>query len=459
MKFDWTAECEVAFCEVKRRLVSAPVLHPPDLTKPFQLWTDACERGFGAVLEQKTVEGDRHPIAYASRATNEAEHKYAPTELEVAALVFALEHFQVYLLGNKVTVYTDHQALVSSFVTQSDKTSLIARKYTHVYNVIYLLFCVCYSNSVSFIELLRSFWIHGGVCAKILCSEKELLNLQDSKLTRNFYGNKTGFVRPGHIYTVSEEPDQGPWYLRLSPYLPNITLEHKPGSVNRAADALSRAPANNAREEASPVTGVLRIESETEDPLVTRIRSQQCESKELAQLILYLEKKTLPEDPGEVKEVVTQCQKGFYLLDGVLYYENSAVSGRRRIVVPEHLQKEVLSENHEAVFAGHFSPKRMFNKLSQYYYWQGMRGDIQNVCETCIVCASTQGQERRKKPLLHCIPVGEPFECVAMDFKEMDTSTDGNRYICPGFPGLPYEVARSFPSEGQVCNNCGHMLS
>ena len=88
---------------------------------------------------------------------------------------------------------------ISIYVTQSDKTSLIARKYTHVYNYIYLLFCVCYSNFVSFIELLRSFCIHGEVCAKILCSEKELLNLKDSKLTQNFYGNKTGFVRPGHI--------------------------------------------------------------------------------------------------------------------------------------------------------------------------------------------------------------------------------------------------------------------
>ena len=47
---------------------------------------------------------------------------------------------------------------------------------------------MCYSNSVSFIELLRSFCIHGEACAKILCSEKELLNLKDSKLTQNFYG-------------------------------------------------------------------------------------------------------------------------------------------------------------------------------------------------------------------------------------------------------------------------------
>ena len=35
--FDWTEECEVAFHEVKQRLMSAPVLRPPDLTKPFQL--------------------------------------------------------------------------------------------------------------------------------------------------------------------------------------------------------------------------------------------------------------------------------------------------------------------------------------------------------------------------------------------------------------------------------------
>ena len=57
-------------------------------------------------------------------------------------------------------------------------------------------------NSVNFIELLRSFCIHGEACAKILCSEKELLNLKDSKLTQNFYGNKTGLVRPGHIYCI-----------------------------------------------------------------------------------------------------------------------------------------------------------------------------------------------------------------------------------------------------------------
>lgn len=85
-------------------------------------------------MEQEDEDGLRHPIAYASWATNKAERKYAPTELEVAALIFALEHFYVYLLGSKVTVYTDHQALVSAFIfipyLKSQTKGILARWYS-----------------------------------------------------------------------------------------------------------------------------------------------------------------------------------------------------------------------------------------------------------------------------------------------------------------------------------------
>ena len=49
----------------------------------------------------------------------------------MAALIFALEHFQVYVLGRKVTVFTDHQALVSSFLPylKSQTKGLLARWY------------------------------------------------------------------------------------------------------------------------------------------------------------------------------------------------------------------------------------------------------------------------------------------------------------------------------------------
>ena len=60
---DWTEECEEAFNKVKELLTHAPMLHPPDLSKPFFLSTDASERGFGAVLEQEGEDKKRYPIA------------------------------------------------------------------------------------------------------------------------------------------------------------------------------------------------------------------------------------------------------------------------------------------------------------------------------------------------------------------------------------------------------------
>jgi len=92
---------------------------------------NASAKGFGVLLEQEGEDTTRHPIAYASHQINLDESKYAPTELEVAVLVFAVGHFEVYLLGSKVTVFTDHQALVSPFLShlQSQTRDLLARWY------------------------------------------------------------------------------------------------------------------------------------------------------------------------------------------------------------------------------------------------------------------------------------------------------------------------------------------
>jgi len=39
------------------------------------------------------------------------------------------------------------------------------------------------------------------------------------------------------------------WYLQLSQYLPNVTLEYKSGNTTEAADALSQAPVGEATAE------------------------------------------------------------------------------------------------------------------------------------------------------------------------------------------------------------------
>ena len=59
------------------------------------------------MLEQVREDGFHHPVAYASHQSNAAEAKYTVMELEVAALVYAVIHFEVYLLGS-FTLYIDH---------------------------------------------------------------------------------------------------------------------------------------------------------------------------------------------------------------------------------------------------------------------------------------------------------------------------------------------------------------
>ena len=53
VKYVWTPECDIAFNTLKEKLVTAPVLTPPDESKPFEVFCDASLEGLGAVLMQE----------------------------------------------------------------------------------------------------------------------------------------------------------------------------------------------------------------------------------------------------------------------------------------------------------------------------------------------------------------------------------------------------------------------
>ena len=88
--------------------------------------------GLGAVLSQKQDDGRQHPIAYASRALNQAEKNYSVTELETLAVVWGITHLHSYLYGGDVTVLTDHSA-VKSILETPNPTGKHARWWTRVF--------------------------------------------------------------------------------------------------------------------------------------------------------------------------------------------------------------------------------------------------------------------------------------------------------------------------------------
>ena len=108
----WTAACEYAFQELKRRLTSAPVLNQPDVSKPFTIETDASEWALGYVLQQEDEYGQLHPIAYDGRKLRGAELNYPTHEKELLAIKEALRTWDRYIEnGTQTTVVTDHEHL------------------------------------------------------------------------------------------------------------------------------------------------------------------------------------------------------------------------------------------------------------------------------------------------------------------------------------------------------------
>ncbi|KAJ8774912.1 hypothetical protein K2173_019916 [Erythroxylum novogranatense] len=110
VKFELDDECKTAFDLIKKKLISAPIIQPPDWDYPFEIMCDASDYAVGVVLGQR-INKRSHVIYYASKMLDSAQSNYTTTEKELLSIVYALDKFCPYLLGTKVIVYSDHAAL------------------------------------------------------------------------------------------------------------------------------------------------------------------------------------------------------------------------------------------------------------------------------------------------------------------------------------------------------------
>ncbi|XP_024033498.1 uncharacterized protein LOC112095624 [Citrus clementina] len=110
MPFHFDKDCLQAFGELKKALITSPVVIAPDWTLPFELMCDASDHSVEAVLGQRKNKVF-HSIYYASKTLTQAHINYTTIEKELLAVVFAFVKFRAYLVGTKVTVYTDHAAI------------------------------------------------------------------------------------------------------------------------------------------------------------------------------------------------------------------------------------------------------------------------------------------------------------------------------------------------------------
>ena len=109
--FHWGKEQEDSFAEIKCRLMKPPVLHIPNKTGRFHLYSDTSKFVTGSALYQ--IQG-RKPklIAYTSKRLPEATRYYSITELELCRLAINIASFAHLLKRVDFDAIVDHLALM-----------------------------------------------------------------------------------------------------------------------------------------------------------------------------------------------------------------------------------------------------------------------------------------------------------------------------------------------------------
>ena len=109
--FIWGKEQQDSFEEIKCRLVKSPVLHMPNKTGRFHLYSDTSKFATGSALYQ-IQNGKPRLIIYASKRLPEAAKSYSITGLELCGLAINIASFWHLLKRVDFDAIVDHLVLM-----------------------------------------------------------------------------------------------------------------------------------------------------------------------------------------------------------------------------------------------------------------------------------------------------------------------------------------------------------
>jgi hypothetical protein len=431
MPFVWTEAQEKAFCVLKLRLVSAPILASPIDDGLYVLDTDASQIGLGAVLQQEQA-GQLKVIAYGSRNLTKAEQNYNTTRRELLAVVYGLKQFRQFLLGRPFRLQVDHSALI--YLRRTPEVMGQAARW------------------LEFIEEYDFTIQHRAGTAHSNCDA-----LSRKPATDKYSGSPRAELEDladSHCFRLNENftaaSSRAAADHRLPPkdlpVIPNCEVQPTTDPRSRltpAADAGSSAstdaPTDTARlpstdsSKASVDNG--NLPSRPTDTycgsLPEPIRLQACTGSsaevgstslppadvELSTEVIIKEQRAdvalLPfiealtnaaarPSWASVQSISETCRvlwgqfDSLKLVDDILrreYYSPSGSVLRTQIVMPTSLQRSFLRQLHDSggnVATAHLSSKKTKEHVQQRAYWPSWRTDTEKYCRRCALCQSVQ---------------------------------------------------------------------
>ena len=110
VKFEWNPGHQEAFMKLKDSIIQAPILHYPNPSKKYIIYTDASDNACRAQLTQEH-DSMEFPITFLSHTFSETQRKWSTTEQEAYGVYYTITKWNYYLQGADITVRNDHKPL------------------------------------------------------------------------------------------------------------------------------------------------------------------------------------------------------------------------------------------------------------------------------------------------------------------------------------------------------------
>ena len=364
--WQWTDACEHAFQGVKHALIHAPVLALPDPTKPYEVVTDACKTGIGAVLLQ-----EGRPIAFCGRKLNDAETRYTVTDQELLGVIYAVTQWRCYLQGARhdFTIVTDHNPN-TYFNTQPNLSS----------------------RQVRWSEKLQSYHFNWQY-------RPGKSNVADP-VSRQM-------VLTACISTL-QQFDHFDW-INKSSQVPGISdaLCNHSAFVSAVLHNAARMPV--ATLTANAMTTRSQTQSQSQEMHDEPHEFQSPAEKDMLDII----KAGYQHDPQCGDPASGKLWPHMYEKHGLWRHHTGA------IVVPNHadIRKEIISELHDSLYAGHPGQRRTVLLVRRYFWWPTLDADCKDFVRGCVICQRDKASTHKVPGLLQqpAIPEGK-WQTVSMDF-------------------------------------------
>ena len=458
IKFSWNEECQAAFDELKKSLLTAPVLGYPDPAISYILDTDASLEGIGAVLSQ-VQNGKERVVSYYSRVLSTPERNYCVTRRELLAVVRAVEHFRPYLYGGQFKVRTDHASLLwlCRRTTPTAQTARWLEILSEFQFIIEHRPGSKHSNADGLSrrpcrdckQCDRLEKACGGPSMDMVQQElQDQTHLEDVVQIR-VKGEQLGApcepvsldcraITPGQDDCASGEEIVG------AP--DHLCAVHTKSCEENASDdqscdcgdcvntGCSETLAGDVDSEAKDRQPVLGRPPTTSDIVSEELSAAQQEPSDLA--IIYtcvqegreIDQAVVSLGSNELKKLSSMLSLMRIREDRVLVTRVIIGQRTREVVVcPAKMRKDIIWATHKLSHAGFM---KTLKRLRLIWFWPGMTSDIRRLVKSCEVCQTAKSGGLHRPFSQGPLWVGRPWQKVAIDLLgPLPVTPKGNKWI------------------------------